>query len=222
MSLIKCPECGRDVSDKAKSCPNCGFYIKYNQQEKQRGKFNPKYILITAPIAIMLIVLFIGLDDKYGWIKKKANNDEVGQEYYNGDWLDRVNSDLTDKPTERSTMMIEDKSVYTDKITYEMLARTPEQYINSRVKFTGTVTQIVTVNENGYKGIRISVNDDVVQNLLVVYNERVIDYNLLENDNVTIYGFFVGEISYESALGTIKTIPEVEAIMIDLNKGIVE
>lgn len=25
MALIKCPECGREVSDRAKSCPNCGF-----------------------------------------------------------------------------------------------------------------------------------------------------------------------------------------------------
>ena len=24
MALIKCPECGREVSDRASSCPNCG------------------------------------------------------------------------------------------------------------------------------------------------------------------------------------------------------
>ena len=24
MSLIKCPECGKEISDKATSCPNCG------------------------------------------------------------------------------------------------------------------------------------------------------------------------------------------------------
>ena len=29
MSLIKCPECGKEnVSDSAESCPNCGFGIK--------------------------------------------------------------------------------------------------------------------------------------------------------------------------------------------------
>lgn len=25
MALIDCPECGKQISDKAKSCPNCGF-----------------------------------------------------------------------------------------------------------------------------------------------------------------------------------------------------
>lgn len=25
MALIKCPECGKEISDTAKSCPNCGY-----------------------------------------------------------------------------------------------------------------------------------------------------------------------------------------------------
>lgn len=28
MALISCPECEKEVSDKAKSCPNCGFPFK--------------------------------------------------------------------------------------------------------------------------------------------------------------------------------------------------
>lgn len=30
MALIKCPECGADVSERAKSCPKCGFPIRKN------------------------------------------------------------------------------------------------------------------------------------------------------------------------------------------------
>ena len=29
MALIDCPECGRKISDKAVSCPNCGLPAKY-------------------------------------------------------------------------------------------------------------------------------------------------------------------------------------------------
>lgn len=28
MALIKCPECGKEISDKASSCPNCGYPIE--------------------------------------------------------------------------------------------------------------------------------------------------------------------------------------------------
>ena len=27
MALIKCPECGKDTSDQALDCPNCGYPI---------------------------------------------------------------------------------------------------------------------------------------------------------------------------------------------------
>lgn len=27
MALISCPECGKQVSDRADSCPNCGYPI---------------------------------------------------------------------------------------------------------------------------------------------------------------------------------------------------
>ena len=28
MALIKCPECGQEISDQATSCPNCGCPMK--------------------------------------------------------------------------------------------------------------------------------------------------------------------------------------------------
>lgn len=42
MALIKCPECGREVSDKARSCPGCGHPFELFDFEKyanvSRGK----------------------------------------------------------------------------------------------------------------------------------------------------------------------------------------
>ena len=32
MALIECPECSKEVSDKANACPNCGF--PFNKEEK--------------------------------------------------------------------------------------------------------------------------------------------------------------------------------------------
>lgn len=42
MSMIKCPECGKDVSDKAEVCLNCGYNIaKYFEIiEKRKSRTN--------------------------------------------------------------------------------------------------------------------------------------------------------------------------------------
>lgn len=36
MALITCPECGREISDKAESCPNCGYVLVKNELPKIR------------------------------------------------------------------------------------------------------------------------------------------------------------------------------------------
>lgn len=42
MAMIKCPECGKDVSDLAKSCPNCGCPIEaLSPSGEVRIKFSP-------------------------------------------------------------------------------------------------------------------------------------------------------------------------------------
>lgn len=49
MALIKCPECGKEISDKAGSCPNCGYPLKYdsikNSEIKQFVKENQTLVL---------------------------------------------------------------------------------------------------------------------------------------------------------------------------------
>ena len=51
MALIKCPECGKEISDKAAACPNCGMPLRREDRgtydvvitrEKQWYLVNPK------------------------------------------------------------------------------------------------------------------------------------------------------------------------------------
>ena len=62
MSLIKCPECGKEVSDKARKCPNCAYSLKKISLNKIK-----KYILF---IIIALIILIVGI---IGFIKYTEN-----------------------------------------------------------------------------------------------------------------------------------------------------
>ena len=38
MALIECPECGREVSDKARACPKCACPLRRVQLIEQTGK----------------------------------------------------------------------------------------------------------------------------------------------------------------------------------------
>ena len=43
MALIVCPECGKQVSDQAESCPHCGYPIpKYIAEQKKQAELEEK------------------------------------------------------------------------------------------------------------------------------------------------------------------------------------
>lgn len=41
MALIKCPECGKEISDKAISCPNCGYPVSQKQEKVLHNQHQP-------------------------------------------------------------------------------------------------------------------------------------------------------------------------------------
>ena len=47
MALIKCPECGKEISDSAVKCPKCGYPLK--AENKRREKENKDQKLIECP-----------------------------------------------------------------------------------------------------------------------------------------------------------------------------
>ena len=58
MALIKCSECGADISDKEKNCPNCGKKIEQTQKEKTNGNGGKILMVVIGIIAIGLACLF--------------------------------------------------------------------------------------------------------------------------------------------------------------------
>lgn len=44
MALIKCPECGKSISDKAEKCPHCGIPAEYFPKNGQNVENNSESI----------------------------------------------------------------------------------------------------------------------------------------------------------------------------------
>lgn len=65
MSLIKCPECGKEISDKASYCLNCGCPLN-NKENEDRVQVNQQKVkkvidkkLITSYVVIIVIMSFL-------------------------------------------------------------------------------------------------------------------------------------------------------------------
>ena len=41
MALVKCPECGNQVSDRASACPKCGYPFRQQEPAQERKKKTP-------------------------------------------------------------------------------------------------------------------------------------------------------------------------------------
>lgn len=79
MALIKCPECGKEISDVAESCPNCGYPIKGQQQigdSDGLGKGQETKKLKTVLFIVVGIILVVIV---YGLLQKQTDQQ---QRYY--------------------------------------------------------------------------------------------------------------------------------------------
>lgn len=56
MAMIKCKECGSDISSKAESCPKCGFKLKAQPAGCATAFIN----LVSAIIGILVFIWIIG------------------------------------------------------------------------------------------------------------------------------------------------------------------
>jgi hypothetical protein len=57
MAMIKCPECGSDVSEKALACPKCGCPIDNLKNDMiDNKKFNKNYLYIGIFILLLIVI----------------------------------------------------------------------------------------------------------------------------------------------------------------------
>lgn len=108
---------------------------------------------------------------------------------------------------EAASREAEEKAGYDTGITYDQLARRPDDYEGEKVKFTGKVIQVL--EGDAINNIRFAVNSNYDTLLLCKYNKNIVESRVLEDDVITIYGTSGGLFTYESVAGTSITLPLV-------------
>lgn len=185
MALIKCPECQGVVSDKASSCPHCGYKILSTDAAKNmKHKMRITIALIIAFCVIGAVIVAVGINI-YKYFHNKAKEEKV-QAY-----SQEIQREEQDRKTTQATIEAEifDNLVLTDingynnnQITAQLTNNSSYTVMYVKVKFIfkkhdeivdtdwtyavsseglapGETVEFYTYNENWAKNITATVID---------------------------------------------------------------
>ena len=102
---------------------------------------------------------------------------------------------------------MEDVSMFRSDISYDEIARHPNDYDGELLTFSGEVAQVI--EGDGTTELRIAVDGDYDDIIYGIYDNRILDSRLLEDDKIQFYGESCGIISYQSTLGATISIPSI-------------
>lgn len=125
---------------------------------------------------------------------------------FSGEGVEKVTP--TPKPTAKPTPTLDPKYAEYQPFDYTENARYPERHRGDKVRIDGTVVQVVGTRWSGFSiRLQVSGSSDVVY----VDLGRDLEYNILDNDRVTIYATMNGLKTYTTILNSSVTIPQATA-----------
>ncbi|WP_279260111.1 hypothetical protein [Enterococcus faecalis] len=98
-------------------------------------------------------------------------------------------------------------SEYTSDISYDDLARNPENNKGKKLTLSGTIIQVIEGTD--YSQYRLAMDDDYDRIVFIEISKSLLSSRILNNDIVTIYGKSYGTIDYESTLSGNITVPAI-------------
>lgn len=172
MSLIKCPECKKEISDKCEKCPQCGYPIKNVSQDKSANIDESKTVKTNQPFYKKIWVWFVVGISLVGLVcsilllnyQTKPRFDKDGNPIF---------VEFTNE-------------VYTNA----------KKYKGYHVNIKGKVFQVISDNGN-VKGIQIWLDPDTCeQNMMIYYNS---DAEIKQGDYIICSGYIDSVTEYKNA-----------------------
>ena len=102
---------------------------------------------------------------------------------------------------------MEDVSMFKSDVSYDEIARHPNDYDGELLTYSGEVAQVI--EGDGTTELRIAVDGDYDSIIYGIYDNRILDSRLLEDDKIQFYGESCGIVSYQSTLGATISIPSM-------------
>lgn len=127
----------------------------------------------------------------------ESSSDELDEEY-------TFDSEVEEESSVPTEVNIAD---YNTGVTYDNLARNPEDTEGQKVTLSGEIAQVI--EDEDFSQYRLAIDGDYDKMVLIQIPEELLSSRVLENDLITVYGESLGTIDYESTMGGQITIPAV-------------
>lgn len=92
-------------------------------------------------------------------------------------------------------------------VAYSDVARTPDAYVGQKLAFSGKVLQVVETSDE--TDLRIATDGGWDNVIMAGFDPSIIDFRILEDDYVTVYGTCLGLYTYTATLGQQISVPAV-------------
>ena len=161
-------------------------------QRKDSRKLK-RNLIITALSAIAFVAIFFWIGTYSGESKRsaasssssKAESSKVESSQDDDDSYEDTDSDDSDDEESSSTETF-NAADYNTGITYEQLARTPDDYKGKNITLTGEVIQVVEGDDE--TDLRVAVDGNYDNVIMVGYDPDIMNGSrILENDKITFY-----------------------------------
>ena len=188
VNIIRCPECGENVSDKALSCPNCGYSFEW--QKKKRLRF----ILLGGFLVVIVLIITASLIK--GNIEKQNEHKIEKLQLQADNYYDEMDLDSAEECCQSLKALGVDTEELEKKIGYDR-----EKY-DTALEFHDAV-------QTAYEKIEVGIKNnftgkeffEILNDLTGVTQDfKSILFSINKDSNV---GKYLREISYNASLDTL-------------------
>ena len=177
----------------------------------KKNKAIQKYSLIGLGASLLIFTLAVIFVDKLE--VETTNEDKVVQQDTSTTEKEEVEKESSSTETETSETIASSSSEPVeepfDPATYPLVDFNAWNHDDveyaSKLQVTGTVIQAMKSDQG--VNLRLAINDDYDQVVLITIEDSDYQDVIAENDNVTVYGLNAGLISYETVMGNEQTVP---------------
>lgn len=194
-----------------------------NTVKKRPSRVNKQTLLITFFAGLLLLIGAIasstGNSSTSSSQSKSSSSDEESSEFDDSSSDDSSSSEdysssETSSSSSSSDTSSDDPNTYKTGITYDQVARTPDDFKGKKIQFTGKVLQVLEDGDSVQLRLAVDGNYDNVI-LINLDNDILHGSRILEDDLVTASGESIGTVSYDSTMGGKITIPAMDAKIIN-------